>query len=42
MTRAREGMIIWVPEGDIEDETRDPKVYNEIYEYLKSCGIPEL
>lgn len=42
MTRAREGMIIWVPEGEVEDDTRNPKYYNDIYEYLKSCGIPEV
>jgi len=41
MTRAREGMIIWVPIGDKDDETRNPKFYDDIYDYLKSCGIPD-
>ncbi len=42
LTRAREGMIIWVPEGDKTDATRLPEFYDPIYEYLKSCGVPEL
>lgn len=42
MTRARQGLIIWVPEGSKDDRTRDPDFYDPIYEYLKSCGIPEL
>lgn len=42
LTRAREGIIIWVPEGDHEDRTRDPELYSGIVEYLKSCGIKEI
>ncbi|MCU1234881.1 MAG: hypothetical protein JWP63_2848 [Candidatus Solibacter sp.] len=42
LTRAREGMVIWVPEGDISDWTRPPSSYDAIAEYLTSCGIREL
>ena len=42
LTRAREGMVIWVPEGDINDETRLPQLYDPIYDYLKSCGVQEI
>lgn len=42
LTRAREGMIIFVPPGDIEDKTRDPNFYNPIADYLISCGVREL
>lgn len=39
LTRARQGLIIVVPEGDIEDHTRKPEIYNSTYNYLKSIGI---
>ena len=41
LTRARQGMVIFVPQGveHDEDETRDSKYYDGIYEYLISCGI---
>ena len=50
LTRAREGMVICVPEGNAnktasgfwEDSTRQPSFYNGTYEYLKSLGIKEL
>ena len=42
LTRARSGMVIFVPEGDNEDETRLTKYYDGTYEYLKSLGIEEL
>ena len=44
MTRARQGMIIFVPSGtDPEDDpTRDSAYYDDIYKYLRSCGIKEL
>lgn len=44
LTRARQGMIIFVPQGvdAEEDPTRDHEYYNEIYNYLCSCGIEEL
>jgi len=39
LTRARQGMVIVVPNGDIEDATRFPEFYNDTYEYLKSIGF---
>lgn len=45
LTRARQGMIIVVPNGDDgipPDETRKPEWYDGIYDYLKSVGIREL
>ena len=42
MTRARQGMIICVPEGKREDHTRQPEFYDGTYEYLKSLGLEEL
>jgi len=42
LTRAREGMILFIPEGDTKDKTRPPSIYNSIFEYLQSCGIPEI
>ncbi len=39
LTRARQGMVICVPEGDASDPTRLPEYYDPIFEYLRSCGI---
>lgn len=45
LTRARQGMVIVVPNGDYgvpPDETRNPEWYDGIYNYLKEIGIPEI
>lgn len=42
LTRARQGMVIVVPEGDHEDHTRKPKYYDDTYNYLKKIGIEEI
>lgn len=42
LTRARQGMVIYVPLGDSQDVTRTPAFYADTYDYLKKCGIPEL
>ncbi len=45
LTRARQGMIIVVPNGDNgvpPDETRKPEWYDGIYNYLRSIGIEEI
>lgn len=42
MTRARQGMVIVVPDGSTEDPTRDRSFYDSTYRYLKSLGIKEL
>jgi hypothetical protein len=41
LTRARQGMVIYVPKGCKQDITRSPEFYDETYQYLKSCGIKE-
>lgn len=45
LTRARQGMILIVPNGDNgvpPDETRKPEWYDGIYNYLKEIGIKEI
>ncbi len=42
LTRARQGMVICVPEGDKEDHTRKPEFYDPIYHYLRSIGLKEI
>lgn len=50
LTRARQGIIICIPKGNIrltpegfpEDPTRLPEFYDGTYEYLKGLGIKEL
>ena len=39
LTRARQGIIIVVPEGDKDDKTRNPSFYTPTYDYLKNIGI---
>ena len=39
LTRARQGMVIVIPEGSIEDHTRSPKFYNPTFDYLKAIGF---
>jgi hypothetical protein len=39
LTRARQGMVIVVPSGDIEDVTRPPEFYDHTFEYLKQIGF---
>jgi hypothetical protein len=42
LTRARQGMVIFVPPGNPEDPTRSPLYYDRTFEYLKSIGVPAL
>lgn len=42
LTRARQGMIIFIPKGDASDPTRPPSYYDQTADFLTSCGIPEL
>ena len=50
LTRARQGMVICIPEGNdhltpegfAEDPTRLPEFYDGTYKYLKSLGLEEL
>ncbi len=39
LTRARQGMVIFVPEGDDGDLTRPKDYYDATYNYLKGLGI---
>lgn len=42
LTRARQGMIIFVPRGDADDQTALPAYYDELYSYLQQIGIVEI
>jgi hypothetical protein len=42
LTRARQGMVIYVPPGDLSDPTRSPSFYDSTYQYLCEIGIAEL
>lgn len=44
LTRARQGMVLFVPKGvdPEEDPTRNVTYYDSIYNYLVSCGIQVL
>lgn len=42
LTRARQGMIIYLPESSSTDHTRLSKYYQETYNYLKKVGLIEL
>jgi len=42
LTRARQGMVIFVPNGSSEDETRPHSFYNETFNYLKELGVVEI
>jgi len=39
LTRARQGMVIYVPEVDDSDWTRPKYQYDSTYGYLESCGL---
>ena len=42
LTRARQEMVIFVPVGSQTDPTRPCAYYDETFDYLRSCGLPEL
>tara|TARA_B110000908_G_C10240069_1_gene445551 strand:- start:339 stop:2315 length:1977 start_codon:yes stop_codon:yes gene_type:complete len=42
LTRARQGMVIFIPAGEETDPTRTPEYYNGIYDYLSHVGIKEI
>lgn len=42
LTRARQGMVIFVPAGDDGDVTRLSDYYNSTFKYLTAIGIPVL
>lgn len=42
LTRAREGMIIWVPKGDPGDPTQSVEAMDQTAQYLVRCGVRPL
>ena len=42
LTRARQGMVIFVPPGDNADPTRNPAYYDATFQYLMGLGLPVL
>lgn len=42
LTRARQGMVIVIPEGDSTDATRPPEFYDGTYDYLARLGFQSL
>jgi hypothetical protein len=42
LTRARQGMVIVVPEGNENDHTRKKEYYDSTFNYLKDIGIPTI
>lgn len=42
LTRARQGMVIYVPKGVVSDTTRDPLEFDRTADYLLGCGVRSL
>jgi hypothetical protein len=42
LTRARQGMVLFVPPGDEGDPTRPPEFYDSTFDYLEKLGLPVL
>ncbi|MBE6883640.1 MAG: DUF2075 domain-containing protein [Ruminococcaceae bacterium] len=42
LTRARQGFVIYIPEGVDDDATRRREIYDPTFNYLRNIGIPEL
>jgi hypothetical protein len=42
LTRARQGMVIFIPQGSTLDATRPPSFYDETFAYLLRCGLEEV
>lgn len=42
LTRARQGMVIVVPDGDAEDRTRAAGFYDETFEYFENVGLEKV
>ncbi|HTQ78045.1 MAG TPA: DUF2075 domain-containing protein [Burkholderiales bacterium] len=42
LTRARQGMVIFVPPGDLRDPTRLSGYYDPTFQYLAEIGVPIL
>jgi hypothetical protein len=42
LTRARQGMVLFIPKGSDSDKTRPFEFYDNTYKYLKELGIKEI
>lgn len=42
LTRARQGMVIFIPPGERSDPTRSPNYYDSTFNYMIDVGIPAL
>jgi DUF2075 family protein len=42
LTRARQGMVIFVPPGAKRDRTRSPASYEGVSRYLTDLGVPQV
>jgi hypothetical protein len=42
LTRARQGMVIFVPRASAADPTRDPRFYDATYGYLREVGLEKI
>jgi DUF2075 family protein len=42
LTRARQGMVVFVPPGDPSDPTRAPSFYDDTYQYLIGLGVADI
>jgi hypothetical protein len=42
LTRARQGTVIYIPEGNSSDPTRPPQQYDQIFSYLVDCGLQSI
>lgn len=42
LTRARQGMVIFIPRGSDTDQTRKHEYYDRTYEYLMMVGLEEI
>lgn len=42
LTRARQGMVIYLPHVDDSDETRPSELYDSTYQFFKACQFKEI
>ena len=42
LTRARYETVIWVPQGDPDDATRDPATLDAVARFLRACGVGDI
>jgi hypothetical protein len=42
LTRARQGLVMWIPTGCSTDPTRDSTRFDRLYACLRTAGVPDL